>query len=256
MMMNPKTMNLQHSNMQHSNMQHSNMQHSNMQHSNQHIRILLVDDHAVVREGLRALLEQQPDFRIVAEAGDGEQALRQLDTLAVDELPDIVILDMKMPGLSAVQVIIEAKKRLPSVRVLVFTSYAEDSQVRDALAAGATGYLLKDALRDDMLRAVREVAAGRAWLHPQAQRQMLDWMRKPPSAIESLTMRERSVLELLGEGMSNKRIARRLNLTEGTVKGYVSQVLEKLGVADRTQAALLAHRKGLSSGLKVPAKDE
>jgi DNA-binding NarL/FixJ family response regulator len=210
---------------------------------NQMIRILLADDHAVVREGLRGLLEQQSDMRVIAEAGDGAVALE----LLMSERPDVIVLDMKMPGPSAVETIAEAKRLRPETQVLVFTSYAEDSQVRDTLAAGATGYLLKDALRDDLVRAVREVAAGRAWLHPQAQRQMLDWMRRPPSPIESLTARERSVLALLAEGLSNKQIARKLALTEGTVKGYVSQVLDKLSVADRTQAALLAHREGLTS---------
>jgi two-component system, NarL family, response regulator DevR len=207
------------------------------------IRILLADDHAVVREGLRALLEQQPDLRIVAEASDGPSAVRQVAI----ELPDVVVLDMKMPGTGAVDTITTIKQLRPRTQVLVFTSYAEDSQVRDALTAGATGYLLKDALSDDLIRAVREVNAGRAWLHPQAQRQMLEWMRRPPSQMDSLTARERSVLGLLAEGQSNKQIARNLGLTAGTVKGYVSQVLEKLGVADRTQAALLAHREGLPS---------
>ncbi len=205
------------------------------------IRILLVDDHAVVREGVRALLEQHEDMRIVGEAGDGDDALLQLEALAAD----VVVLDMKMPGTLAVEVIARLRRRHPGCHVLVFTSYAEDSQVRDALDAGATGYLLKDTLRDDLVRAVREVAAGRAWLHPQAQRQMLDWMRRPPSPVDALTARERSVLALLARGRSNKLIARELGLTEGTVKGYVSQVLDKLGVADRTQAALLAQREGL-----------
>lgn len=208
------------------------------------IRILLVDDHAVVREGVRALLEQQPDMRIAGEAADGDDALRQLAALAVD----VVVLDMKMPGLLAVEAIAAITRAHPQAHVLVFTSYAEDAQVRDALSAGATGYLLKDTLREDLVRAVREVAAGRAWLHPHAQRQMLDWMRRPPSAIDALTARERSVLRLLAEGLSNKLIARRLHLTEGTVKGYVSQVLDKLGVVDRTQAALLAQREGLGPG--------
>jgi DNA-binding NarL/FixJ family response regulator len=209
------------------------------------IRILLVDDHAVVREGVRALLEQQSDMVIVGEASGADEALPNLALLA----PAVIVMDMKMPGLPAVEAIAEIKRVLPGCNVLVFTSYAEDSQVRDALAAGATGYLLKDTLRDDLVRAVREVAAGRAWLHPQAQRQMLDWMRRPPSPMDSLTARERSVLALLGEGLSNKRIARQLELTEGTVKSYVSQVLEKLGVADRTQAALMAHRDGLGGRL-------
>ncbi len=210
---------------------------------NESIKILLADDHAVVREGLRGLLEQQSDMTIVAEAGDGPTALRLLSL----ENPDVIVLDMKMPGPTAVDTIAAVKRLRPQTQVLVFTSYAEDSQVRDALAAGATGYLLKDAMREDLVRAVREVSAGRAWLHPQAQRQMLDWMRRPPSPLDSLTARERSVLALLAEGQSNKRIARTLALTEGTVKGYVSQVLDKLGVADRTQAALLAHREGMGS---------
>jgi DNA-binding NarL/FixJ family response regulator len=198
------------------------------------IRILLVDDHAIVREGLRALLEQQPDMEVVAEAQDGNAAVRYVAC----NVADVVVLDMKMPGPGAVETITAIRRSQPASHVLVFTSYAEDSQVRDALAAGATGYLLKDAMRDDLVRAVREVAAGRAWLDPQAQRQMLDWMRRPPSPIDTLTARERSVLAL---------IARRLDLTEGTVKGYVSQVLDKLGVTDRTQAALLAHKEGLEA---------
>lgn len=205
------------------------------------IRILLADDHAVVREGLRGLLEQQADMQVVGEAGDGTTAIR----LVSSEQPDVVILDMKMPGARPVDAIAGIKSACPATQVLVFTSYAEDTQVRDAISAGASGYLLKDALREDLIRAVREVHAGQAWLHPQAQRQMLDWMRRPPSVLDSLTARERSVLVLLAEGQSNKLIARRLALTEGTVKGYVSQVLDKLGVADRTQAALLAHREGL-----------
>jgi len=209
---------------------------------NEVIRILLADDHAVVREGLRALLEQQPDMRVVAEASDGPSALR----MVVGETPDVIVLDMKMPGATAVETIEAIKHQRPRTQVLVFTSYAEDSQVRDALTAGATGYLLKDALAEDLIRAVREVNAGRAWLHPQAQRQMLEWMRRPPSQVDSLTSRERSVLILLAEGQSNKQIARNLGLTAGTVKGYVSQVLDKLGVADRTQAALLAHKEGIA----------
>jgi DNA-binding NarL/FixJ family response regulator len=207
------------------------------------IRILLVDDHAVVREGLRALLEQQPDMQVVAEAGNADEALRMLSARAVD----VVMLDLKMPGLPALEAIARLRREHTNAYVLVFTSYAEAGQVREALDAGATGYLLKDSLRDDLVRAVREVAAGRAWLHPQAQRQMLDWMRRPPSAVDTLTARERSVLALLARGGSNKLIARELGLTEGTVKGYVSQVLDKLGVADRTQAALLAQREGIGA---------
>lgn len=205
------------------------------------IRILLADDHAVVREGLRALLDQHDDFEVVGEVGDGDAALREADRLR----PTLVLMDMKMPGPGPVETIRRLKQNATAVQVLVFTSYAEDSQVRDALEAGALGYLLKDALREDLVRAVRAVASGLPWLHPQAQRQLLEWMRRPPSPVETLTARERSVLAQIAEGRSNKQIARSLQLTEGTVKGYVSQVLDKLGVADRTQAALLAHKEGL-----------
>jgi DNA-binding NarL/FixJ family response regulator len=205
------------------------------------IRILLADDHAVVREGLRALLDQHDDFEVVGEVGDGDAALREAARLR----PTLVLMDMKMPGPGAVETIRRLKQNATAVQILVFTSYAEDSQVRDALEAGALGYLLKDALREDLVRAVRAVASGLPWLHPQAQRQLLEWMRRPPSPVEALTARERSVLVQLAEGRSNKLIARSLKLTEGTVKGYVSQVLDKLGVADRTQAALLAHKEGL-----------
>jgi DNA-binding NarL/FixJ family response regulator len=182
-------------------------------------------------------------MQVVAEAGNADEALRMLSARAVD----VVMLDLKMPGLPALEAIARLRREHPNAYVLVFTSYAEAGQVREALDAGATGYLLKDSLRDDLVRAVREVAAGRAWLHPQAQRQMLDWMRRPPSAVDTLTARERSVLALLARGGSNKLIARELGLTEGTVKGYVSQVLDKLGVADRTQAALLAQREGIGA---------
>jgi DNA-binding NarL/FixJ family response regulator len=207
------------------------------------VRVLLVDDHSVVREGLRALLERQNDIEIVGEAASGEDALAQCARLR----PNVVMLDMRMPGMNGLETIAALRARAPDVQVLVFTSFAEESQVRDAVDAGALGYLLKDALRDDLVRAVHAVAAGHAWLHPQAQRQMLDWLRRRPSPIEQLTARERDVLLLIGEGMSNKHIARRLSLSEGTVKGYVSQVLDKLGVSDRTQAALVAHKAGLTT---------
>jgi DNA-binding NarL/FixJ family response regulator len=208
------------------------------------VRLFLADDHAVVREGIRALLEQYGDLVVIGEAGDRDAAIDAAKRLR----PDLVMMDAKMPGCGLVESIREIKRATPETQVLVFTSYAEPSLVRDALGAGATGYLLKDAIGEDLVRAVREVAAGRAWLHPQAQRQMLDWIRRPASPVDALTAREYSVLQSLAEGLSNKQIARKLDLTEGTVKGYVSQVLEKLGVADRTQAALLAHREGIKTG--------
>lgn len=205
------------------------------------IRILLVDDHAVLREGIRSMLERYEDITVVGEACDGQSALMEAGRLN----PDVVMLDMKMPGMTGIETIIAMKQRMPDVAVLVFTSFAEEAQVHDAVAAGALGYLLKSALREDLAHAVRAVAAGEAWMYPRAQRQILDWLRRPPSVIDQLSSREREVLVLLAQGLSNKLIASRMKLSEGTIKGYVSQLLEKLHVRQRTQAALLAHKAGL-----------
>ncbi len=206
------------------------------------IRLLLVDDHAIVREGLRTLLEQEPGLEVVGEAEDGDEAVRRCGELS----PDVVLMDLVMPGLGGV----EATRRLAALpsppRVLVLTSVAEESAVRAAIAAGALGYLMKDVSRVELVRAVHEAAAGRPTLHPEAQRILM----RPPerSPLAELTPRERSVLERIARGRSNRQIALELGLTEGTVKGYVSIVLDKLGVQDRTSAALLAARLGLGEG--------
>jgi DNA-binding NarL/FixJ family response regulator len=204
------------------------------------IRILLIDDHAVVREGLRALLEESPDMQVVGEAASGDEALR----MAVALSPDVAMIDLVMPGLPAVETIRELKLALPTCNIIVFTSFAEDGMLRDTLQAGAIGYLLKDVAKGDLLSAVRAVASGQPWLHDAMQRQLVELLRRPPAPdpFAALTPRERSVLEQIGEGLSNRSIAQALGLTEGTVKGYVSAVLEKLGVADRTQAALYFKR--------------
>ncbi len=204
------------------------------------LRLMLVDDHAVVREGLRAVFFGSSRCRVVAEASSGDEALRLLDAAQ----PDVVLMDLRMPGLSAAETIQRLRARLPDCNVIVFTSFGEEDALRATLQAGAIGYLLKDASREDLLSAVYSVAQGRPWLNESMQRQLLEMMRRPepedPLAV--LTPRERSVLELIGQGMNNRRIAASLALTEGTVKGYVSAVLDKLGVADRTQAALLFNR--------------
>jgi DNA-binding NarL/FixJ family response regulator len=205
------------------------------------LRIILVDDHAVVREGVRALLEEEQGLAVVGEFSDGAQALESAASLS----PDVAIVDLRMPGLSAVETIVGLKRAIPDVNILVFTSFGEDAAIRATLDAGAIGYLLKDALRGELVRAVRAVANGEPYLDPAAQRQLVSMLRRQPKVEEPLTARELSVLKLLAEGLANKQIARKLNLTEGTVKGYVSQILDKLHVADRTQAALHAVRKGL-----------
>lgn len=204
------------------------------------LRIMLIDDHAVVREGTRALLEEETDLRVVAEFGDADSALSAFQSAAVD----VAVVDLRLPGAHAPTLISELRRRQPGLEVLVFTSYAEPAEIRAVLAAGAVGYLLKDALREDLVRAVRAVAGGQAWLHPTAQRQLLDSLNSEEGPWQQLSLRERDVLRLMVEGLSNKLIGRRLHLTEGTVKGYVSQILAKLDVADRTQAALLAVKRG------------
>ena len=208
------------------------------------IRIILVDDHAVVREGVRAVLETDADFRVVGEFGSGNEALASVAALA----PDVALVDLKMPGLSAPETIAALRERVPGVRVLVFTSFGEDALIRATLDAGATGYLLKDALQHDLIAAIRSVAAGETYLAPAAQRQLMELLRKPQASRDALTARETDVLKLIAEGLSNKQIGKRLSLTEGTVKGYVSQILAKLRLEDRTQIALYAVRHGIAAG--------
>jgi len=205
------------------------------------IRLLLVDDHAVVREGLRAFLRLQPDLEICGEASDGEAAVQ----LAVSLHPDVVVLDLVMPGGDGLSALRALRERVPDARVLVLTSYADDAQLFAAMEAGAAGYMLKDVEPDALAAAIREVAAGRPALHPQVARRL---MRQGPQAapgLADLTARERDVLRLIVEGLANKEIAARLRIGEKTVKTHVSRVLGKLGVLDRTQAAVLAIRSRL-----------
>lgn len=203
------------------------------------IRILLVDDHAVVREGMRALLEDFDEMSVVGEAAHADQALPMLPRIA----PDLLMTDLRMPGLPAADLVRQAHALLPNLRILVFTSFAEARLVRLMLEAGANGYLLKDAHREEIRRAVHAVMDGKSYLHADAQNALAEASGKGP--LGRLTDRERDVLALIAEGKSNKEIGRALDLTEGTVKGYVSAIFEKLDVSDRTQAAMLAHRNGL-----------
>lgn len=209
----------------------------------QPIRIILVDDHAIVREGVRAVLDEHVDFSVVGEFANGADAIAAAAALA----PDVALVDLKMPGLTAPQTITGLIERVPGLRVLVFTSFGEDALIRATLDAGAIGFLLKDALQHDLVSAIRSVASGDAFLAPAAQRQLMELLRKPQAARDTLTARENDVLKLVAEGLSNKQIANRLHLTEGTVKGYVSQILAKLRLEDRTQVALYAVRNGMVS---------
>ena len=207
------------------------------------VRILLVDDHAIVREGLRALLDDVNGMCIVGEASNGDEAV----DMAARLQPDLVLMDLKMPGMPAPDAIRTIRARNPAVQVLMLTSYAEDQQVQKVISAGALGYVLKDVAKAELLRAMTTVARGEPWLHAEAQRLLVNRMRKPSelNPLELLTDRERSVLRLLAQGQSNRTIGKTLQLTEGTVKGYVSNILAKLKLEDRTQAALLAVKLGL-----------
>jgi DNA-binding NarL/FixJ family response regulator len=203
------------------------------------VRVLLVDDHAIVREGLRALLEEEGGFAVAGEAADGERAVAAARELA----PDVILMDLLMPGVDGLEALRRIRAADPEARVLVLTSAQDDRAVREAIDAGAVGFLFKDVSRRDLVRAVRDAAAGRPTLHPEAQRVL---MKRPErSPLDELTPRERTVLDLIAQGRSNRQIALRLELTEGTVKGYVSTILDKLGVQDRTGAALFAVRHGL-----------
>nr|WP_298724168.1 response regulator transcription factor [uncultured Steroidobacter sp.] len=206
------------------------------------IKLLLVDDHGIVREGLRALLDDGEEFVIVGEAGNGDEACDAVRRL----YPDIVLMDLKMPGMAASDAIRVIRATCPSVKVIALTSYAEDGQVREIMAAGAAGYILKDVTKADFVTALRTVAGGQTWLHPLAQRSLVEQLRnRQADPLALLTQRERSVLDLIARGMSNRQIGDQLHLTEGTVKGYVSTILAKLKLEDRTQAALFAVQRGL-----------
>ncbi|HUQ84671.1 MAG TPA: response regulator transcription factor [Gemmatimonadaceae bacterium] len=202
------------------------------------VRVVIADDHQVVREGLQLILaDSDGEIIVVGEASDGEEAVR----LATSIQPDVVLMDLSMPRVDG----LEATRRLreagvPS-RVLILTSFADGEGVRDAVRAGVTGYLMKDVLKAELLTAIRLAADGVPTLHPRAQQHLMRGIAEPqtPSPFGSLTPRERDVLALIARGESNKRIAAALNLSIGTVKGYVSAIFEKLGVEDRTQAALL-----------------
>jgi len=205
------------------------------------MRIILVDDHAIVREGVRAILESHDDMQVVGEFANGADAL----AAAAELSPHLALVDLKMPGLSCVETIRGLHERVPGIRVLVFTSFGEDSLIRATLDAGATGFLIKDALKDDLLTAIRSVAAGQPYLAPAAQRQLMELLRKPWESKEALTARETDVLRAATRGLSNKEIARELELAEVTVKFHLSAIFRKMKARSRTEAAMLATRAGI-----------
>ena len=210
--------------------------------SDKPMRILIADDHAIVREGLEAILSAQPDLTLVGMAANGLEAV----ALAAELEPDVILIDLMMPkmdGLTAIQAIRAANAQ---ACILVLTSFADDERVFKAVKAGARGYLLKDTLPQDLLKAIREVARGEVSLHPEIARRMLREINQPAAnPLDELTERELETLRLIAEGLSNQEIAAKMGIHENTVAKYVSALLGKLSLTSRTQAALFAIRSGV-----------
>jgi DNA-binding NarL/FixJ family response regulator len=205
------------------------------------IRVLVVDDHIVVRKGLRFFFQNDPEIEIVGEAADGAQALG----LARELMPDVVLMDLIMPGMDGIQATGALRREFPEIEVVALTSVLEDDKVIGAVRAGAIGYLLKNAEGEELRRAIKAAAVGQVRLSPEAAARLMREVRGPDNP-ERLTERETEILRLLARGQSNKEIARSLSIGETTVKSHVSSILTKLGVASRTQAALYAVQVGLA----------
>jgi DNA-binding NarL/FixJ family response regulator len=203
------------------------------------IRLMIADDHPVVRDGLRAMLASQPDFQVAGEAADGAVAVK----LAAELTPDVILMDLRMPALDGVTAIRQIRTRQPSARILVLTTYDTDADILPAIEAGATGYLLKDAPRDELFRAIRATAAGEAVLAQAVAARLMVKMRKP--AEEKLSARELEVLGLVASGASNSGIAQALHISQATVKSHLLHIFGKLGVADRTAAVTTALQRGV-----------
>jgi NarL family two-component system response regulator LiaR len=220
------------------------------------IRVLLTDDHAIVRKGVRALLLTEKDIEVVGEAGSGAEAIVQAEALC----PDVILMDLVMPELDGIEATRQITAKLPGTRILVLTSFAADEKVFPAIKAGALGYLLKDSGPEELVRAIRKVYHGEPSLEPSIARKVLMELSHPPKqqplTADPLTEREFDVLRLLAQGCSNKEIAVKLSVSELTVRTHVSNILCKLHLASRTQAALYALQKGISSLEDIPALED
>jgi NarL family two-component system response regulator LiaR len=209
------------------------------------ISVLIVDDHEIVRRGIRDFLETQADFSVVGEAGSGEQAIQ----MALDLVPDIVLMDLILPGLDGIESTRRIKSLSPRTQIVVLTSFHEDEHIFPALKAGATAYILKDIRMDQLAEALHKAVNGEVTLHPRVAARVLQNIRgehdETLNPFTELTERELDVLKLLANGLSNSRIAEQLFISENTVKGHISNILSKLHLADRTQAAAFAWREGI-----------
>lgn len=210
------------------------------------IRILLADDHQLVRAGLAQLLEGSDEFVVVGTASNGNEAC----ALAVEIKPDIVLMDLSMPECDGIAATRALKERAPDVKVLVLTSFSDQRRIFEAIDAGAVGYLLKDTEPDELLKAIRAAARDEAPLDPRVAKALIEQRRQVPLDAQ-LTPREREVLACIAEGLPNKLIARRLGIAEKTVKAHLTNVFQRIGVTDRTQAALWARERGLGSSISV-----
>jgi two-component system, NarL family, response regulator LiaR len=210
------------------------------------IRVLLTDDHSIVRKGIRALLATEKDIEVVGEASNGKEAVDLEETLQ----PDVILMDMVMPQMDGIEAIRHITARRPGARILVLTSFAADEKVFPAIKAGALGYLLKDSAPEELVEAIHQVHKGQPSLHPTIARKLLDELSRPaakPPTPDPLTDREVEVLRLVARGMSNRQIADEMVISEATVRTHVSNILGKLHLASRTEAALYALREGLAS---------
>ena len=213
-----------------------------------HLRIIIVDDHEVVRLGLKALLDRHPDFSVVDEAGTAKEAIQKAEA----HRPDVVVMDIRLPGGSGIEACRAITQRLPETKVIMLTSYAEDEMLFDAIAAGAAGYVLKQIGGDDLVRAVEAIGRGEALLDPALTQRVFERVREAQrqdeqSAFRDLTDQEMRVLALLAEGKTNREIAQALYLGEGTVRNYVSSILSKLGLSNRAEAAAYAVQHKIKS---------
>jgi NarL family two-component system response regulator LiaR len=231
------------------------MTEKNVRSSESRVRVLIVDDHAIVRKGIRALLSEADGFEVVGEADNGQEAVLRAEECS----PDVILMDLLMPVMDGIEATRQITSRQPEARVLVLTSFAADNKVFPAIKAGASGYLLKDSSPDELVRAIRQVHRGEPSLHPTIARKLLQEVAHPAElqpAPEALTAREMMVLRLIAQGLSNQEIADRLVVSEPTVRAHVSRILSKLHLASRTQAALYAVREGLTDADEASAQEE
>lgn len=210
------------------------------------MKILLCDDQAVIRDGMEMLLTLEKDIQVVGSASDGAEAIE----LAAQKQPDLILMDLKMPGTNGIEATRQIRAKFPNIKILVLTTYDDDEWVFDAIRAGASGYLLKDTPRQKIIEAIRGTMEGKSFVDPAVAGKLMNQVatnQKQPTSIlaEKLTERELDVLRLIAKGFTNSDIAGQLHLSEGTVRNHVSAILEKLGVSDRTQAAVIAIQHGL-----------